>query len=242
MHPPDPSNKDHRPVYEVWECSRPECGLRFPILEEEIGRIPWSGTCPRCHGTLITVGRFRYGGGEGIPFPAQASPESAHSAGKRVCALLDNIRSTWNVGSMLRTADGAGLEHVYLCGITPDGSHPKTAATALGAERSVPWSQHANALRTGLALKAEGWKLWALESGEVPGQAPVTPLFDFHAEEVTLPEMTLLIAGNERVGVDAAILEECDRILTIPMLGRKGSLNVAVAFGIAAYWLRFPSF
>ena len=141
---------------------------------------------------------------------------------------------------MLRTADGVGMEHVYLCGITPDGNHPKTVIAALGAQRSVSWSQHANALRMSLALKDEGWKLWALESGEITGGAPVASLFSADEEIPIHPEKVLLIVGNERAGVDAQILSVCDHILTIPMLGRKGSLNVAVAFGIAAYRLRFP--
>lgn len=228
------------PTYEIWECSQAECGLRFPVLSEEIGRISWNGACPRCKAPLLVVGRYACGAGEAQPFPDQAVSAPGRAHRRPLCALLDNIRSTWNVGSMLRTADGVGMEHVYLCGITPDGNHPKTVSAALGAQHSVAWSRHSNALRMSLALKDEGWKLWGLESGQIPGQAPVASLFDFHAEKISLPEKTLLIVGNERTGVDAEILAACDCILAIPMLGEKGSLNVAVAFGIAAYRLRFP--
>jgi len=227
-------------TYEIWECSRPDCGLRFPILSDEIGRIPWSGTCPRCKTPLVVVGRYSCGAGEALPFSTQNTIEPARSNRNALRALLDNIRSTWNVGSMLRTADGVGMEHVYLCGITPDGNHPKAVTAALGAQRSVSWSQHANALRTSLEMKEQGWQLWVLESGEITGGAPVASLFSADEEIPIHPEKVLLIVGNERAGVDAQILSVCDHILTIPMLGRKGSLNVAVAFGIAAYRLRFP--
>lgn len=226
--------------YEIWECTRTSCGLRFPISGEEAGRVTWNGTCPRCGAPMRAVGRYPCSGGENVPFPARTANERLDNEWKSLRALLDNVRSTWNVGSMLRTADGAGIEHVYLCGITPGGDHPKTAAAALGAESSVPWSRHANALRVCQELKQAGWRLWALESGPSEGGAQVASIFEPFNQQEPRPDRVLLVAGNERLGVDAHILAECERILTIPMLGRKGSLNVAVAFGIAAYRLRFP--
>jgi 23S rRNA (guanosine2251-2'-O)-methyltransferase len=189
---------------------------------------------------MQVMGRYPCGGGENVPFLARPENEKNADEGAALCALLDNVRSTWNVGSMLRTADGAGMEHVYLCGITPPGDHPKTAAAALGAERSVSWSRHANALRLCMEMKQAGWRLWALESGIGEGSPQVVSIFEKLPPHEDLPEGVLLIAGNERLGVDAHILTECERILSIPMLGKKGSLNVAVAFGIAAYRLRFP--
>ncbi|MCA9968608.1 MAG: TrmH family RNA methyltransferase, partial [Anaerolineales bacterium] len=145
-------------------------------------------------------------------------------------ALLDNIRSIHNVGSMFRTADGAGLAHLYLAGITAAPTHPRLAKAALGAHETVPWSWHANGLDTAVSLRHAGYRLWAVETG--PQAAPL-----FAAPPLTGP--TLLVVGNEKAGVDPGILAICHRIFSLPMRGHKESLNAAVAFGIAAYTLRF---
>ena len=150
----------------------------------------------------------------------------------KIETFLDNIRSSYNVGSIFRTADGAGISHLYLGGITPTPEHPKVAKTALGADTAVPWSYHMNGLEAILDLKGRGWMLWALESG-----SKSLPFFEAELANVTQP--ILLIVGNERAGVDPEILDECDRILSLPMTGYKQSLNVSVAFGVAVYWLRF---
>jgi 23S rRNA (guanosine2251-2'-O)-methyltransferase len=150
----------------------------------------------------------------------------------RVEALLDNIRSVYNVGAMLRTADGAGIRHLHLCGITATPDHPRVAKTALGAEDAVPWSAHPNSLDVADELKGRGYALWALESGE-----RAEPLFGAGPAPQGTP--LALVVGNELAGIDPALLARCDRVLYIPMAGVKGSLNAAVAFGIAAYYLRY---
>lgn len=147
-------------------------------------------------------------------------------------ALLDNIRSTYNVGSMFRTADGAGLRRLYLCGVTPTPGNPKIVKTALGAEGVISWSYNRNGLDMALALKEKGMRLWALES-----TSRAVSLFS-DGDIVQGPPI-LLVVGNELSGVDPEILDACDRIVAIPMQGHKQSLNVAIAFGIAVYYLRF---
>ncbi len=147
-------------------------------------------------------------------------------------AMLDNIRSAYNVGSIFRTADGAGIRHLYLCGITPTPEHPKVAKTALGAERTVSWSSLKNGLDLALDLKNKGYQLWAIEYN-----SRAESLFDTSLENLSTP--TLLIVGNELSGIDPAIQIESDRLISLPMLGQKSSLNVIVAFGIAAYTVRF---
>jgi tRNA G18 (ribose-2'-O)-methylase SpoU len=145
--------------------------------------------------------------------------------------LLDNLRSAYNVGSLFRTAEGAGLGQLHLAGITATPSNLRVAKTALGAEKRVPWRYYRNALEAAEAVRARGVELWALEGGPraewlfgtaPPSDAPVC-----------------LVAGNELAGVDPALLERCQRVLSLPMAGDKQSLNVAVAFGIAVYWLRY---
>lgn len=147
---------------------------------------------------------------------------------KNVAVLLDNIRSAWNVGSILRSADGFRFTHAYLCGITPTADNEAVTKTSLGAEDSVPWSYHKDAVRLVKGLKAEGWNVYALE--EDPRSLPISQ-FTSHQS----PHLTVLIIGNEVTGVDPELLDLCDEIFYIPMLGEKKSFNVAIAFGIAAY-------
>jgi tRNA G18 (ribose-2'-O)-methylase SpoU len=162
---------------------------------------------------------------------AQASPPD-HPTGPIVEALLDNIRSVYNVGSIFRTADGAGLRHLHLCGITPPPDHPKTAKTALGAEQAVAWTQYRNGLDAAVTLQERGCQLWAIEDSSQAESLFAAPI---------LPDglPIVLVVGNEIAGIDPEILDRCDRILYIPMQGRKKSLNVASAFAIAAYAVRF---
>lgn len=135
---------------------------------------------------------------------------------------------------MFRTADAVGIETLHLTGITPTPEHAGLSKTALGAEKTVTWKQDRDGLRAAAGLRDAGSALWALEGGEgavslyeVPAPAPDRPL--------------VLVMGHEVSGVDPRIAALCERTVKIPMLGHKGSLNVSVAFGIAAYHLRFGS-
>ena len=148
-------------------------------------------------------------------------------------AILDNIRSAQNVGVIFRTGDGAGLKKLWLCGITSNpGDNAQIAKTALGAEKTVPWEHAPSAAALVEELKAQNVFILALEA--VPGS---TSLFSY-----TLPKADktiALVVGSEPAGVDPAVLAQADAVLSLPMAGSKGSLNVAVAFGIAVYFLRF---
>ncbi len=169
----------------------------------------------------------------GLPFPAhEVTAEVGPCDRPPRVALLENIRSIFNVGAIFRIADGAGMQHLYLTGITATPEHPKVAKTALGAETAVPWSYYPNGLEAAQALRAQNFQLWALEGG-----SRAVSLFSLRNEELTRP--VALVAGNEVAGVDPGILELCERVVYIPMQGSKRSLNVAVAFGIAAYFLAF---
>jgi tRNA G18 (ribose-2'-O)-methylase SpoU len=101
--------------------------------------------------------------------------------------------------------------------------------TSLGAEVSVPWSCHKDAVKLVKGLKGEGWKVYGLEE-----DARATNIR--HADSMTSAAQVLII-GNEVTGVDPELLDLCDRIYSIPMRGEKRSFNVAIAFGIAAYAL-----
>ena len=206
------------------ECQPPGCGLRFPVAEgSELG-----ASCPLCGAPTRFVGE---------PYESHEVREARIAAGPPVEALLDNVRSLTNVGSMFRTADGAGVGHLHLGGFTPTPAHPKLAKTALGAERSVGWSHHPDPAAAAEALVAAGKRLWALEGGP-----RARDLFELVGPggEVGGPadRPIVIVVGHEVSGVDPRVLDRCEVVARIPMAGTKGSLNVSVAFGIAAYLLR----
>ena len=158
----------------------------------------------------------------------------------KFAAILHDVRSVHNVGSIFRTADGAGFEKIYLCGITPSprdrfgGVRPDFAKVALGAESSVAWEIVSDIKELIATLRNDGWMIFALEQAE--GSVPVRSISDEIGEEGNYA----LIIGNEVDGVSPDILALVDKVMEIPMRGAKESLNVSVAFGIAAYYLTSP--
>ncbi|MFA5413416.1 MAG: TrmH family RNA methyltransferase [Patescibacteria group bacterium] len=149
--------------------------------------------------------------------------------------ILHNVRSTHNVGSIFRTADAAGCEKIYLCGITPapvdrfGRANEKISKVALGAENWIAWEKVGQTTRLIDKIKKEGYKILAIEQSRrsVP----------YQKIKLTKKDLvkTALIAGNEIKGLPPVILRRADKILEIPMRGKKESLNVAVAFGIVAF-------
>ncbi|UCG25287.1 MAG: hypothetical protein JSW55_04625, partial [Chloroflexota bacterium] len=195
------------------------CRFRFPAPVA----IAEDAACPFCRGPAPVVSVLF--GGERIAQPG------GRFGGPPVEVLLDNLRSSYNVGSILRTCDGAGVRHAHLCGITSTPDQMKVAKTALGADQSVPWTYHRNGLDTVINLKDDGYSIWSLEN-----RGDTQFLFDISPEEVVDP--VILVVGNELAGIDPDILAESDRVVSLPMFGSKQSLNAVVAFGAAIYWLR----
>jgi 23S rRNA (guanosine2251-2'-O)-methyltransferase len=159
----------------------------------------------------------------------------------QLIGILHDIRSVHNVGSIFRTADGVGFEKLYLCGITPapvdrfKKIRPDFAKVALGAEKSVVWESVPDVVPLVKKLKKEGWKIFAIEQAKnsMPYYLASDVLWNDEHQKAAL------VVGNEVGGIPPAILKLADAILEIPMLGKKESLNVSVAFGIAAYRSRF---
>jgi tRNA G18 (ribose-2'-O)-methylase SpoU len=140
--------------------------------------------------------------------------------------ILHNIRSAYNVGSIFRTADAAGIQKIFLCGYTPDPKKdPKISKTSLGAEKIVPWEKYKQTWRLLEGLAKSGIFTLALE------QAPDS--IDFRKFKPQYP--LVLVLGNEVRGLSKEILSYCDKKIEIPMKGKKESLNVSVAFGIAIF-------
>lgn len=162
--------------------------------------------------------------------PYLATQVAARYAGLRqipVSILLDNVRSMYNVGAFFRTADGAGCEKLYLCGIT--GRPPKRAIakTALGAEETVPWANPPDPCELVQSLRRQNYEIAAIETS-----VHAVDLFDWQ------PQFPLCILfGHEVDGLQPDLLALCDTHVRIPMLGRKHSLNVATAGGVVIYEL-----
>jgi 23S rRNA (guanosine2251-2'-O)-methyltransferase len=144
-----------------------------------------------------------------------------------VAILLDNVRSLYNVGAFFRTADAAGCEKLYLCGITGRPPEPGISKTALGAETTVAWEHHASAAALIQQLRQRHYEIAAVETS-----THSVDLFDWHP---TFPVCVLF--GHEVDGLPATLLDLCDTYVRIPMLGRKHSLNVATAGGVVLYEL-----
>lgn len=155
------------------------------------------------------------------------APAESERAVAPFVVVADNLRSAFNVGAIFRTAEAFGAERVILSGYTPTPDNDKTARTSLGADRSIAWEATSNASEAIAKLRAEGYSIIALETS-----ARATDLDEFN-----WPEKPALILGNERFGLDHDVLRSADHLLRIPLFGRKNSLNVGIAFGIAvAAW------
>src|SRR3990167_9360163 len=149
--------------------------------------------------------------------------------------VLDNIRSRHNVGAIFRTADASGIKKIYLCGITPAPMNefkkprPQFTKVSLGAENTVEWEKHRLTHILLDALKKEGDKIFAVE--QYKGSIPYYKIKLSGKEK----DRVALVFGHEIKGLSPAILKRADKILEIPMVGKKESLNVSVAFGIVIF-------
>jgi len=152
-------------------------------------------------------------------------------------AVLSNIRSNHNVGSIFRTADAFGIKKIYLCGITPapidrfGRPNKELIKVALGAEQYIKWEHAAKTHALLDKLKKNGYTIYALEQAKNAHALATARLSKQQNARAAL------VVGNEVAGLSKAILKRADHTIEIPMNGKKESLNVSVAFGIAAYAL-----
>ncbi|GAB5534221.1 MAG: TrmH family RNA methyltransferase [Rubricoccaceae bacterium] len=145
-----------------------------------------------------------------------------------IVVVVHDIRSAYNVGSIFRTADSAGLAHVYLSGISAPADHRGVIKTALGAQDAVPWSRADDIHALLRQLAADGFTVAALERTDDA----------IDVSEIVSSQFPLaLVLGNEVTGVPADVLAMSDLVIGIPQYGTKASLNVSVACGVAAYGL-----
>ncbi|MEJ2637923.1 MAG: RNA methyltransferase [Calditrichia bacterium] len=146
-----------------------------------------------------------------------------------IYALLDNVRSLYNVGSVFRTSDAVRLEKLFLCGITGCPPRREIDKTALGAVETVPWEYRESGAELVRSLKEQGVRIVVLE--HTSDSRPHNRVrYDFPC---------CLVAGNEVFGVQDEIIELADEAVEIPMFGSKQSLNVTIAYGIVIYEMLF---
>jgi len=150
--------------------------------------------------------------------------------------ILPNIRSALNVGAIFRTADAVGINKIYLTGYTPRPTdkfgriQKDIAKSALGAETWIPWEYEESLIKLISKLKKEKYQIIALEQDEKS--------IDYR--KVKRAEKVAIILGEEVNGIDKKILKKCDVIAEIPMHGKKESLNVSVACGVALFRILKP--
>ncbi len=155
--------------------------------------------------------------------------------------ILHNIRSLHNVGSIFRTADAAGVEKIYLCGITPapvdEFGKPRKQLIkiSLGAEKYVEWEYCKSTTRLIDKLRRDKYKIFAIEQSKKS-----LPYYKIKFKNTITRDSIkkiVLVLGNEVSGLPPSVLKRADKILEIPMYGKKESLNVAVAFGVVVFHL-----
>lgn len=150
---------------------------------------------------------------------------------REIAVLLHNIRSTHNVGSIFRTCDALGVTKIYLSGFTPTPidkfgrARKDIAKVALGAEKTIPWEYFVTPEKIIKDLKKLKYQIIGLEQTKNS--------VDYKKIKVKYP--MLFIVGNEVGGIEEKILSKCDVVAEIPMKGKKESLNVSVAFGVALF-------
>ncbi len=149
---------------------------------------------------------------------------------RRIVLVAHNIRSLWNVGSFFRTADAFSIEHIYLTGYTPTPPRKEISKTAIGADEWIPWTHALDPLPILQNLQEQCFTIVALEL--------TRDSVDLSTITVSADEAVCIVVGHEILGVPEEILTVSDHIALIPMLGKKHSLNVSVATGIALYRFR----
>jgi 23S rRNA (guanosine2251-2'-O)-methyltransferase len=165
---------------------------------------------------------------ERVPYQATRMGAAYEAiGGLPVCALLDNVRSMYNVGAFFRTGDAVGIRKLYLTGITACPPKSGIRKTALGAEETVAWEHAWDPLAFAERLRAARYELAAIETS-----SHSVDLFDWRP---SFP--VCVVFGHEVDGIRPELVARCDTCVRIPMLGRKHSLNVATSGGVVLYEL-----
>lgn len=146
-----------------------------------------------------------------------------------IIAVLENVRSAYNVGSVFRTADAFLIEAIYICGYTAFPPHKEIKKTALGADETVKWKHFKNIAEAITEIRSRDYKVYAVEQA--------VDSYKLQAISYEPDEKIAVIFGNEVTGVEQSTIEQSDGCIEIPQLGMKHSLNISVAAGIVLWEL-----
>lgn len=152
----------------------------------------------------------------------------AHPPTREIVALLQNVEYAMNVGSVFRLADGCAMNQLILSGITPAPPHPTITKVARDKDRRVPWRKVESPEETIAALRAQGYRICALELTD--NAVPYV--------EYAYPDKVCLVVGHEDHGVPPHTLALCDDAIFVPMYGKGQSLNVHVSLAVVCYYIR----
>ena len=152
-----------------------------------------------------------------------------------ITIVLDNVRSSLNVGSVFRTSDAFLIEKIILCGITPTPPNKDIRKSALGSTNSVDWDYENNTIDAVLKLKKNNYQIIGVEQVKES-----TMLYNFNISKNPIA----IIFGNEVDGVNNDVINLCNEIIEIPQFGTKHSLNISVSSGIVIWelWNKLVSF
>lgn len=211
------------------KCPFGDCLSVFPILlpvEDPKATRPVIGACPVCKRKasfkpLSVISKLERNVGQ----------QSAEQVPSLLSVLVEDVRSLWNVGSIFRSADGAGFGQLHLSGITGCPPRKEIAKVSLGAEDHLSWKYYLSAVDIIPQLRADGVMIVGLERNA--DSIDLKRTLDVGQLRTPL----CLVVGNEVTGLSVETLQMCDVVCHLPMRGFKESLNVAVAFGIASYLL-----
>jgi len=203
----------------IRECQNPKCNLRFPDIYE----LDLPINCPICGSAALIK--------ETIDLTKEYRDNNNWEPFSEFTLIIDNVRSVYNVGAIFRTAIGLGLNHVYLCGITPTPKHMKFTKTSLGAENFIIWKKSLNCVEQCKSLKEIGYQLISIES-----TTESISLLNINKNDLEDNKIAIIV-GNEITGIDPKVLSLSDLVISIPITGKNKSFNVTTALGIALFHL-----
>lgn len=215
-------------------CPNPDCNHQFELTGlESDKRKHYLTECPECgikaaFRTLDALDSIKVAYDKRVKRGA-ISGGPALDRVPQLSVIVEDVRSLWNVGSIFRTSDGAGFEKIFLTGITGTPPRREIEKVSLGAEESVSWQYEINPLVAVKILKEKNVEIVGLEVSQS------SILLNDALKDNVFKKPLCLVIGNEVSGVSPQLLSYCSRVCHLPMRGMKESLNVAVAFGVAAY-------
>ncbi|KAN0004676.1 hypothetical protein ACTFIU_001914 [Dictyostelium citrinum] len=240
------------------ECTSEKCGLIFKVPTKLRGK---EGHCPKCsnlmlfkkhtsnYKRILKKRRERYMNTLNEEIKTIKSFDPIKNKPWGLSVILEDCRSLHNVGSVFRTSDGAGFNHIYLCGLTGHPPNDQISKSSLGSEDMVNWSFSNDTISVIKKLKELNVKIIGIEQtpnsvsllnslDKIKNLALISPsLSESNNNNYDCFHPITIIMGNEVAGMSDEAIELCDLVCELPMMGNKRSLNVSITYGIVSYFL-----